>query len=45
LSTEREVRHQINRWQHELHLNWNKQEVDEVLYYLDQQYYHFGKRP
>jgi hypothetical protein len=45
LSTEREVRYQISRWQRELHLNWNKEDADEVLNYLDQRYYHFRERP
>ena len=36
---------QIDRWQQELRLNWKVEEMNDVLKYLDDQFYRFKARP
>lgn len=40
-----DVVYQIDRWQQELHLNWKIEEMNDVLKYLDDQFYRFKERP
>lgn len=40
-----DVRFQIDRWQAELGLRWNRQDMDDIFEYLDTRYYHFDQRP
>ncbi len=35
---------QINRWQQELRLNWELEEMNDVLRYLDAEFYRFKER-
>ncbi|MGH8580844.1 MAG: hypothetical protein ACREVK_12250 [Gammaproteobacteria bacterium] len=36
-----EVGSQIKRWQKELRLDWNENDIDEVLQYLNSRYYSY----
>lgn len=36
-----ELRHQIVRWSVEVEANWRKEEVDDVLEYLNKRHYRF----
>ena len=39
-----EVRNFVIRWSHELRLPWQEEEIDDVVRYLDQQYYKLEPR-
>ena len=39
-----EVRKFVIRWSRELHLPWQKEEIDDVVRYLDRQYYKLDAR-
>ncbi len=45
VSTMTDVRFQIDRWQQELRLNWDNEDINDVLGFLDTRYYQFKRQP